>query len=181
MSKVFIEEETLIGIGNAIREKNGTTDLIATTDMATAISNLPTGSGATYPDLWYNGTTGTGTKTYYTTFDISQSSKLYFDYNAKKTGSVNVSNALWTIEVCKGYGVGDGSNSYSLTCELKELEDNAIIERVISQASNTTGSVEIDINDWDTLTLQISVRAGTNPQSSTTGYGYLHLSGIRLE
>lgn len=44
MSKVFIEEETLIGIGNAIREKNGTTDLIATTDMATAISNLPTGN-----------------------------------------------------------------------------------------------------------------------------------------
>lgn len=45
MSKVFIEEETLIGIGNAIREKSGTTDLIATTDMATAISNLATGSG----------------------------------------------------------------------------------------------------------------------------------------
>lgn len=43
MSKVFIEEETLIGIGNAIREKSGTTDLIATTDMATAISNLATG------------------------------------------------------------------------------------------------------------------------------------------
>ena len=45
MSKVFIEEETLIGIGNAIREKNGTTDLIATTDMATAISNLTGGGG----------------------------------------------------------------------------------------------------------------------------------------
>lgn len=45
MSKVFIEEETLIGIGNAIREKSGTTDLIATTDMATAISNLPSGGG----------------------------------------------------------------------------------------------------------------------------------------
>ena len=45
MSKVFIEEETLIGIGNAIREKNGTTDLIATTNMATAISNLATGGG----------------------------------------------------------------------------------------------------------------------------------------
>lgn len=45
MSKVFIEEETLIGIGNAIRKKSGTTDLIATTDMATAISNLPTSGG----------------------------------------------------------------------------------------------------------------------------------------
>ena len=45
MSKVFIEEETLLGIGNAIREKNGTTDLIATTDMAQTIINLPTGGG----------------------------------------------------------------------------------------------------------------------------------------
>ena len=45
MSKVFIEEETLIGIGKAIREKSGTTDLIATTNMATAISNLATSGG----------------------------------------------------------------------------------------------------------------------------------------
>ena len=45
MSKVFIEEETLLGIGNAIREKNGTTDLIATTDMAQTIMDLPTGGG----------------------------------------------------------------------------------------------------------------------------------------
>lgn len=45
MSKVFIEEETLIGIGNAIREKSGTTDLIATTNMATAINNLATSGG----------------------------------------------------------------------------------------------------------------------------------------
>lgn len=54
MSKVFIEEETLIGIGNAIREKSGTTDLIATTDMATAISNLATGGGETeIPPIYY--------------------------------------------------------------------------------------------------------------------------------
>ena len=45
MSKVFIEEETLLGIGNAIREKNGTTDLIATTDMAQTIIDLPTDGG----------------------------------------------------------------------------------------------------------------------------------------
>ena len=46
MSNVFIEEETLLGIGNAIREKNGTTDLIATTDMAQTIIDLPTGGPA---------------------------------------------------------------------------------------------------------------------------------------
>lgn len=43
MSKVFIEESTLTAIGDAIREKNGTTDMIAPLDMATVIANLPSG------------------------------------------------------------------------------------------------------------------------------------------
>lgn len=45
MGQIFINEETLIGIGNAIRDKSGTTDLINTTDMASAILNLPSGGG----------------------------------------------------------------------------------------------------------------------------------------
>ena len=45
MSKVFIEESTLTSIGDAIREKNGTTDLIAPLDMAQTIIDLPTGGG----------------------------------------------------------------------------------------------------------------------------------------
>ena len=45
MSKVFIEETTLSAIGNAIREKNGSTDLIAPLSMATAIANLSSGGG----------------------------------------------------------------------------------------------------------------------------------------
>lgn len=59
MGKVFINEETLIGIGNAIREKSGTTDLINTTDMASVILNLSSGGSATWkrvrPTTWeYN-------------------------------------------------------------------------------------------------------------------------------
>ena len=45
MSKVFIEESTLTSIGNAIREKGGTTELIAPLDMSAAITNLPSGGG----------------------------------------------------------------------------------------------------------------------------------------
>ena len=45
MSKVFIEEATLSSIGDAIREKAGTTELIAPQDMGTAIKNLPSGGG----------------------------------------------------------------------------------------------------------------------------------------
>ena len=42
MSKVFIEESTLTAIGNAIREKNGSSELIAPLDMDTAITSLAT-------------------------------------------------------------------------------------------------------------------------------------------
>ena len=41
MSKVFIEDTTLTAIGNAIRSKAGTSDLIDPANMAQEITNLP--------------------------------------------------------------------------------------------------------------------------------------------
>ena len=45
MSKVFIQEDTLTNIANAIREKNGTTKPIAPQNMADAIDNIIIGEG----------------------------------------------------------------------------------------------------------------------------------------
>ena len=45
MAKIFIEETTLTAIGDAIRGKEGTTNLVPVNDMADRITNLPTGSG----------------------------------------------------------------------------------------------------------------------------------------
>lgn len=44
MGKVFIEESTLTSIGDAIRTKSGSTELIAPLAMAEAITNLPAGA-----------------------------------------------------------------------------------------------------------------------------------------
>lgn len=52
MSKVFIEESTLTSIGDAIRGKNGTTDLIAPLDMAAAISNLSSGAEVKHAQIY---------------------------------------------------------------------------------------------------------------------------------
>ena len=40
-----INESTLVGIADAIRGKEGTTEPIATVDMAERIANLPSGGG----------------------------------------------------------------------------------------------------------------------------------------
>ena len=45
MAKVFIEETTLTAIGNAIRGKEGTTELIPVADMSNRISAITTGGG----------------------------------------------------------------------------------------------------------------------------------------
>ena len=45
MAKVFIEETTLSSIGDAIRDKAGTNELISPLDMPNAIINLPSGGG----------------------------------------------------------------------------------------------------------------------------------------
>ena len=45
MGKVFIEESTLTAIGDAIRGKEGSTELVPVTDMATRITSLPSGGG----------------------------------------------------------------------------------------------------------------------------------------
>lgn len=43
MSKYAIEDSTLVAIGDAIRDKNGTTDTYTPAEMATAIGAIETG------------------------------------------------------------------------------------------------------------------------------------------
>lgn len=45
MAKIFIEETTLTAIANAIREKEGTTELVPVNDMATRIKAIEAGGG----------------------------------------------------------------------------------------------------------------------------------------
>lgn len=50
MSKVFIEETSLSAIGDAIRSKTGTSDLMNPAQMAEAITGITTGGGGDYED-----------------------------------------------------------------------------------------------------------------------------------
>ena len=50
MPKVFIEETTLTAIGDAIREKEGTAELVPVLDMADRIKAIESGGGE-YPNF----------------------------------------------------------------------------------------------------------------------------------
>ena len=50
MAKVFIEESTLSAIGNAIREKEGSTELVPVPEMSTRILAIESGGGGELPE-----------------------------------------------------------------------------------------------------------------------------------
>lgn len=55
MSKVLVTESNLQNIATAIREKNGSSDTYTPSQMATAITNIPSGGGGTdWTDVGYN-------------------------------------------------------------------------------------------------------------------------------
>ena len=53
MSKVMVNESSLSAIGEAIRGKNGTTNTYKPSEMAAAISSIPTGSNFDFSKLEY--------------------------------------------------------------------------------------------------------------------------------
>lgn len=62
MSKLFIEDSTLSAIGDAIRSKAGTTDLMSPADMVTTIENIEAPEG--YIGIEENGTHDVGAYKY---------------------------------------------------------------------------------------------------------------------
>ena len=58
MSKVMVNESSLSAIGEAIRGKNGTTNTYKPSEMAAAISSIPTGGNLDFSNLEYVQLTG---------------------------------------------------------------------------------------------------------------------------
>lgn len=114
MGKIFINEETLIGIGNAIREKNGTTDLVNTTDMANAILNLPSGGNEPTwkrirPTTWKYNASSNNCST--ATIDISE----YIGTADDKGFIISISGAKNTSYISTLVYFYDGNTFYQLT------------------------------------------------------------------
>lgn len=101
MSKVFIEEASLTAIGDAIRAKTGSTDLMSPAVMVTAIEGIETGSSS-------GGITPTGT--------ITITSNGDYDVTEFATASINVAGTA-DIEpvVLTGNQAGGCNNTIAVT------------------------------------------------------------------
>ena len=148
MSKVFIEEETLIGIGNAIREKSGTTDLIATTDMASAISNLPTGGGGTLKMVAMDRTSSTGTGTITSTYDVSPYAEygtiilILYSRNYFYTFELDITNQKLVNKYYNSYTTGDftTNRNYYLSSPTVSFS-NSVLTFKASYAGSTKATI----------------------------------------
>jgi hypothetical protein len=116
MSEYLIQDTTLTGIADAVREKKGSTDLIPVTSLAEEIKNLPSGGGGKFTSLVdrsitevtaedLNGVTSIGNHTFYycvnlTSVEIPSSVTnidTYAFYNCKSLTSIPISDTITSI------------------------------------------------------------------------------------
>lgn len=89
--KYLIEDATLINIADAVRGKNGTTEPIMVSELATAITNLPSGGGDVEPlvltgeDGYYGcvGNAGRHFAQYIKTEDLTTGRYMFYNYNGE--------------------------------------------------------------------------------------------------
>ena len=118
MSKLFIQSETLSAIGNAIRNKAGTSDMISPGNMPQAILDIPSGGGGGDPiAITLNGKryelAGTGGKLIMdnrTKFDITVNEVDSYDFDADKFYAYNdsTSKSNFTYLKYKSYRTATG-------------------------------------------------------------------------
>ncbi len=117
MSKVFIQEDTLTNIANAIREKDGTTEPIAPQNMADAISNLP--EGGELPEEAYK---------------LSGDVNSYFANNKWKWYIDSLGSRIDTSGITQAYSLFTGCNQYE-TIPLKLIGCQTGLSRMFYNCS----------------------------------------------
>lgn len=165
MSKVSINESTLTAIGNAIRKKAGTTELIAPLDMGAAIANLPSGGGEVEPVVLTGrqdyGCAGPIASTYVklygntiTTKDISDADNMFykyqnetipFDINCKEGSTVELTSLFELANIKTVPKINNAKPSavdrLFYNCQyLREIPDDIDSNWDWSNIENATGS-----------------------------------------
>lgn len=186
MSKYAINDTTLIAIGDAIREKEGSTDAIPVADFADRIAAIQTGGGGSSSGLptppeggWTYSTspwnwkteTLTSTKCDVWVFDVSNCNTLTITYcyipnylgpSSNQTGYRNY------VYYSDYYGYSLDWETIIQSSPVKtQIDDNAKNGESLKQfigtgiSAQTTGTLTFDVADYSVFSLRIDVHSKT--------------------
>lgn len=187
MSKLFIEDTSLVAIGDAIRAKTGKSDKLTPAQMATEISSITTGGGSTggsslptppeggwtyATSPWsskFNSTT-TYTRDYWN-FDVTDCNEITvtWTYLPNSTSGSGYAN---TVIVLKHYGfeIGWGDNVVSGNAEAPfvKIDSNAkqsnasSDEYWVTQGTiKKTGSFTVNVADYTRFSIVVCVASAS--------------------
>ena len=121
MANVIVNDTNLTNIANAIRAKNGTQTTYLPSEMATAISNIPSGGTAVVPDGFYNsvtlikGVTATnGTTTVYGYSSGAQSVQTFHTTQPRNATMYYASSSLTSSDIGENIFSGNRLVSYTV-------------------------------------------------------------------
>lgn len=188
MAKVLVSESNLTNIANAIRTKNGSSNTYTPAQMATAISNIPTGGGITPTgsiNITTNGThdvtnyasaivsvpTGSGSSEIRVSYPTNlQNQSINFSYTNRNTTSNGVltlkpSSVTILVNAATGYTAG--------TISINGVDTGAsqVYTRILSDGDVITVS-EAEEKVISEYNLDTTMIVGTGYSGSATTYGY---------
>lgn len=136
----------------------------------------------TYPELYYSYSTSDtkDTTAYSYTFDVSNASKLQFDYELKVPTSNTSYYTKWTLIAHQGYKRIPGANNIIPTAPLTKIDTDGIANTIFSGVYNPKSeTITLDVSNYTCLTFEISSDKYTSGAYSWGGY--LHLYNFRTE
>lgn len=141
MSKVVVNESSLTAIGNAIRAKNGETTTYKPSEMAAAITSLPSGGSG---GSWSTATITSPTTGYNKSFDISN----YVATDDKNwilflTATYNSSSSWNTAIIAPFLNELDGRDSYAISyTERRGSVSSSGITSIMAYGNAYTGDAD---------------------------------------
>lgn len=151
MSIVYTDSDNYTAIANAIRAKNGSADTYTPAQMATAISNIPSGGSvlpAEYQEVEWIGSSGTQrieTGIINNTANIPVSYETTISYSDVTTRQLNGSQGAFYFGVVSGYWqLGQGGSNHSSISAISDEWNSVTIG--YSGVSGTARNIIATIN-----------------------------------
>ena len=176
-----IDETNLTNIADAIRAKNGTTEVYKPSEMAAAIQAITTGGGSgggSSYDLYYSYNSKVYNQYGYAQFDVTDKTTLKFTYDITQSSGSNYQVYL-TWDAYLGYELSVGTNATAPYYSPAALDETTATQNILTDSRTTVSGVEVelDVSSYTSVVFKIEF----DPYSSNSNaYASMHIYDIEL-